>query len=237
MTEQSRKALVIGANGNIGVAIVQRLHAEGIDVIGADLHPEIASEIKVIPVDITDEGSIIALKEKIVLEFGALDIVVNCSGIMEDPIDSTDVPLSDFTRNVQVNLIGAFLVSKTFIPTLLKSQAGRLIHFSSMLGAEGGSRLSAYSASKAGIIGLVKALGKEYAQTSLTINAVAPAAIDTRMFNTLGEERAKKQLSLIPMGRAGTVQEVAHLVNYIASPHTSFSTGYVFDVSGGRSVY
>lgn len=233
----SRTALVIGANGNLGQAITKKLLSEHIEVIGADLHEQPSIALPYFQVDITNEESVLALAEAVRSNTAVLDIVINCSGILEDPIDSTDIEVSSFVQNISVNLIGAFIISKTFIPLLLKSSAGRLIHFSSMLGTEGGPRLAAYSASKAGITGLVKSLGKEYAKTPLTINAIAPSAVDTEMLRALGEDRMRQQVSLIPMGRAAKVEEVAHLVNYVASPETSFSTGYVFDISGGRSVY
>lgn len=239
MSWQGRRVLVIAAGSGMGAAIVERLRAGGALVAAADLDGPSWRETDRanLIVDVTDAESVDAAVAASVSRFGGLDVVVNCAGIL-GPVEPTHLATTEtFRRIMEVDLVGAFHVTRAAIPALLESPSGRLIHVASIAGKEGNPQMSAYSAAKAGVIGLVKAVGKEYAATSMTVNAIAPASIDTPLLLGMSAERRAVQQSLIPMGRFGTVEEVAALVEFIGSDDASFTTGFVYDLSGGRATY
>jgi len=234
-----RRVLVIAAGSGMGAAIVDRLRATGAQVAAADLDSDAWREADPgnLPIDVTDAESVEAALATAEARFGGLDVVVNCAGIL-GPVEPTHLAdAATFRRVMEVDLVGAFQVTRAAIPRLLASASGRLIHIASIAGKEGNPQMAAYSAAKAGVIGLVKAVGREYAATSLTVNAIAPASIDTPLLLGMSEERRTVQRGLIPMGRFGTVEEVAALVEFVASEDASFTTGFVYDLSGGRATY
>lgn len=234
-----RRVLIVAAGSGMGSAIVDRFRAMGARVAAADLdRPEWReADADNLPIDVTDADSVQAAVDSAATRFGGLDVVVNCAGIL-GPVEPTHLADTEtFRRVMEVDLVGAFHVTRASIPSLLASQSGRLVHIASIAGKEGNPQMGAYSAAKAGVIGLVKAVGKEYAASTLTINAIAPASIDTPLLLGMSEERRAVQRSLIPMGRFGTIEEVAALVEFIASEEASFTTGFVYDLSGGRANY
>lgn len=233
-----RRVLVIGAASGIGAATAARFNLEGDAVVQADLPRDgwVGAEGR-IGIDVTSEESVHEGVASSIAAMGGLDVVVNCAGILGTVAPTLDLPADEFDRVLSVNLKGAFLVSHSVIPALLESDAGRLIHVASIAGKEGNPRMAAYSASKAGVLGLVKSLGKEFARTRLTVNAIAPASIDTPLIHEMSEERRSIQRDLIPAGRFGTPAEAAALISYIASEDAGFTTGFAYDLSGGRADY
>lgn len=220
----------------MGLATVERLRERVASVIVADLRRgDTPPSVPYLPVDVTDESSVAAAFAAAVELMGGIDVVVNTTGILGDIQSIEDETVAQFERLLTVNLTGAFIVSKLAIPELLRSRSGRLVHFSSTAGKEGVAKMPGYSASKAGIMGLVKALAKEYAHTSLTVNAVAPGKVESPMIAHTPPSEA--DLERIPMRRLGLPAEAGALVEYIVSPDASYTTGVVFDLSGGRATY
>ena len=169
---------------------------------------------------------------------GELDGLLNTTGITgETNLSTHEVNVQDFDRVYGVNLRGALLVTQAALPHMLQRGFGRILHIASIAGKEGNAGMAAYSSTKAGLIGLVKTMGKEYAATGVTINAMAPAVIQTPMVDVMPKEQVDYMTEKIPMQRTGTLQEVSDLVAFALSPNCSFTTGFTFDLSGGRAVY
>jgi NAD(P)-dependent dehydrogenase (short-subunit alcohol dehydrogenase family) len=233
------RCLVVGAASGIGQAAADRLSRNGNLVIRADLPsarwPGNDSRYPQLSVDIADSQSVQDAVVQAASLLGGLDVVVNTAGILGKVQPSSEETIEEFERLVRVNLTGAFALSKAVLPLMVENGYGRLIHFSSTAGKEGVPFMAGYSASKAGITGLVKALAKEYATTGVTVNAIAPGKIDTPLISD--KAPTPEDLQRIPMGRLGTPAEAAALVEFIASPEASYTTGFVFDLSGGRAVY
>lgn len=242
-------AVITGAADGIGRAIAERIVAEGGKValwdIKADLLKEREAEFKDIGgdvvtgvVDVSDEGQVKQGFAKVVGAFGRIDILVNSAGIV-GPTQTkvTDYPTEAFEQTFRVNLLGSFLSCKYVLPYMEKENYGRILLIASIAGKEGNPFMSGYSATKAGVIGLVKGLGKEYAHTGITVNGLAPAVIRTPMNADTDPEQLKYMASKIPMQRLGTVGEAASLATWIVSKEASFNTAFVFDLSGGRATY
>jgi len=188
--------------------------------------------------DVTDPGSAAAAVTRVREEYGGLEAVVNCAGITgQTNRPSHEVDLADFDEVVRINLHGAFVLSQAVLPGLLAAGYGRLLHVASIAGKEGNAGMVAYSASKAGLIGMVKAMGKEYAETGVTVNALAPAVVRTPLVDALPEATVTYMTDKIPMRRCATLDEVAEMIAFIVSPAASFTTGFTFDLSGGRATY
>lgn len=236
-----RGAIIVGASSGMGAAIARRLVADGIQVAALDLAtaqwPDDLGVAFTGAIDVTDATGVGDAIADATSRLEHLDIVVNCAGIL-GPVSATlDTDHDSFSGIVNLNLGGAFAVTRAALGHLVPRGYGRIIHIASIAGKEGNPQMAAYSASKAGVIGMVKAVGREYAGSGVTVNAIAPASIDTPLIQGMTAERREVQKSLIPMGRFGTVEEIAGLVAYIASPDSSFTTGFVFDASGGRATY
>jgi len=169
--------------------------------------------------------------------FGAVDILVNNAGISGPNMPLWDYPINEWRKVIEVDLVGPFLTCRAIIPLMLEKKTGRIVNVASVAGKEGNPSASAYSAAKAGVIALTKSLGKELADTEIRVNAVTPAAVKTDIFKQMTEEQIAYMLSKIPLGRFGTVEENASLIAWLCSPDCSFSTGAVFDTSGGRCTY
>ena len=236
--------LVTGAASGIGKQIAIDLCARGAKVVASDTNLPALQEIShkhsmaVYEVDFLDEKSIVDLVSKVETEVGAISAVVNCVGILGkngDPIESLDI--QDFDYVYAVNLRGAVILTKAVIAGMAQRGYGRILHIASISGKEGNPYLVAYSATKAGLIGMVKSVGKEYATTGITINAMAPALIESPMSASFSEQQMAALKSKIPMERLGKGQEVADLAAWIISPACSFTTGFTFDLSGGRATY
>lgn len=242
-----RRAVVTGGARGMGFAVAKRFLASGASVslwdVGEDdldaARQRLATRGTVVSrvVDVADYARVERGAESTAAELGGIDLLVNCAGIAGVNAALTDYPL-DVWRQVQhVNLDGTFHVCRAVVPYMLQGGYGRIVNVSSMAGKDGNPNASAYSVSKAGVIALTKSLGKELAQTGIRVNAIAPAVIETEMLADVTEEQIGYMLSKIPMGRAGTVEEVAAMVAWMCSEECSFTTAAVFDLSGGRATY
>ena len=227
---KNRTAVVTGGMIGIGAAIVKRLEASGARVAIWDVNgPE--------KVDVTDQESIDRALKKTLASFGKIDVLVNNAGIAGPTVPVVEYPVADWKRVIDIDLHGPFLVSRVVVPHMVKAGYGRIVNIASIAGKEGNPNAAAYAAAKGGLIAFTKALGKELAQTGVLVNCVAPAAAQTAILDQVTPEFAKFMLSKIPMGRFVKVEEIAALVCWLASEDCSFSTGGVFDISGGRATY
>lgn len=242
-------AVVIGGGAGIGRATSKLLAVRGVDVTVIDRDGEaaesVASEIRqaggtahAATADVTDESALRAAFDGAVQRCGTVHAVINSAGI-QGPLGrrSHEVEVEEFERTLSVNLTPGLVIARVAIPHFLAAGYGRIVHVASIAGKEGNPQMIGYSASKAGLIGLVKAQGKEYSQDGITINAVAPAVIRTPFLDTQPSSVVDYMLEKIPMGRTGTLTEVAEMLAFIASPAASFTTGFTFDLSGGRATY
>jgi len=242
-------AVVVGAGAGIGRATATLLAARGMAVACLDRDErstaETAEKIRVAggtasagAADVTDAVSVHAAFRSAAEAHGRIHAAVNCAGV-QGPLGkpSHQVALDDFDRTYAVNLRGALVVTQAAIPHMLPHRYGRIVHVASIAGKEGNPNMIGYSATKAGMIGMVKAQGKEYARDGITVNALAPAVIDTGFLTTQPDDVVRYMLEKIPMGRAGTVEEAASLIAWVVSPESSFTTGFTFDLSGGRATY
>ncbi|MFY9694580.1 MAG: SDR family NAD(P)-dependent oxidoreductase [Xanthobacteraceae bacterium] len=242
-----RTAIVTGAARGIGYATAQKLLAAGAavalwDVDAAALDKAVASlkqgdRVHAAVVDVTDEASIAAAVEVLIRDFGRIDILVNNAGITGGNAPLWQLEPQAWRRVVEVNLVGPYLVCRAVVPHMIAAGYGRIVNIASIAGKDGNPNASHYSASKAGLIGLTKSLGKELATTGVLVNCITPAAAKTELFGQMSEAHIGYMLSKIPMGRFVTVDEIAAMVAWLASEACSFSTGAVFDISGGRAVY
>ncbi len=246
---EKRVALVTGAATGLGKAIAYRLAEEGCQVVLADrdeprLHEtyaEFAQKSFVAShhlLDIAQEASVQTLVQNLTKEHGRLDVLVNSAGIVgPNGKKITDVSLDDYEHTYQVNLRGAFLITKYVLPLMEQRDYGRILLIASIAGKEGNAGMCAYSSTKAGVIGLVKSVGKEFAETNITVNGLAPAVIRTSMVDAMNPKQVAYMTDKIPMKRCGTLEEVAALVAFIVSEENGFTTGFTYDMSGGRATY
>lgn len=223
-----RLAVVTGALSGIGKATAARLAADGVNVIGVDV---VAGADEV--VDVSDSEQVTALAARL----GPVDILVNSAGIVGPNCPLMQVEREEWERTFSVNVHGTFATCRAFAPGMTERGWGRIVNLASIAGKEGNANLSAYSSSKAAVIAMTKALGKELATTGVLVNAVAPAVIETPMNANTSPETLARLASLIPMGRLGNAEEVAELIAWLSSEACSFSTGAVYDISGGRATY
>ena len=227
---KGRTAVVTGGMVGIGAAIVKRLEASGAKVAIWDVNgPD--------KVDVTDQGSIDRALKKALASLGKIDVLVNNAGIAGPTVPVVEYPIEDWKRVIDIDLHGPFFVSRVVVPHMVKAGYGRIVNIASIAGKEGNPNAAAYAAAKGGLIAFTKALGKELATTGVLVNCVAPAAAQTAILDQVTPEFAKFMLSKIPMGRFVLVEEVAALVCWLASEDCGFSTGAVFDISGGRATY
>lgn len=220
--------MVTGALSGIGKATAARLAADGVNVIGVDV---VAGADEV--VDVSDSEQVTALAARL----GPVDILVNSAGIVGPNCPLMQVEREEWERTFSVNVHGTFATCRAFAPGMTERGWGRIVNLASIAGKEGNPNLSAYSSSKAAVIAMTKALGKELATTGVLVNAVAPAVIETPMNANTSPETLARLASLIPMGRLGNAEEVAELIAWLSSEACSFSTGAVYDISGGRATY
>ena len=237
-----RRAIVTGGASGIGWAVTKRLVDEGARVRVWDKGPlpEDAPSAPVLAaqtVDLTDPSAVEDATAAAVKDIGGIDILVCSAGIAGENHLLCDYPVDHWRDVFDINVHGLFYCNRYVAPHMTAAGYGRIVNIASIAGKEGNPTASAYSASKAAVIGLTKSLGKELATTGVTVNSVTPAAVRTPIFEQVSEAHIQYMLSKIPMGRLGLVDEIAALVCWLASEECSFSTGAVFDVSGGRAVY
>jgi len=223
-----KRALITGGARGLGAATAARLRADGVEVITVDLAGDVDATL-----DITDEQAVTALAARV----GAVDILINSAGIVGPNMPLVDTTTADWRTTLEVNVLGTVGMMRAFVPGMVERGWGRVVNFASMAGKDGNPNLAAYSASKAAVIALTKSAGKELATTGVLVNAIAPAVIATPMNDTTAPEVLAHITSLIPMKRVGQASEVAELVAWLASEKVSFSTGAVYDISGGRATY
>lgn len=242
-------AVIAGGARGIGRGIVERLLVEGASVHIWDIsqeHIENCSQLLALyekhmltsVIDITDEAAVRESIDGVIKNEGKIDIMVNCAGIVGQtniPIDKYDTEI--FNRVMEVNITGPFLLTKYVIPHMAQRGYGRILHIASIGGKEGNPGMIAYAASKSGLMGLIKGAGKEFAESGVTINGIAPAVIATEFNENTDPAMVKYMTDKIPMKRMGTIEETAALACWIVSSEASFNTGYIFDLSGGRATY
>jgi len=243
----AKTAVVTGGASGIGKAIVERLAREGAHVaifdrdqkaLDAVAKPLAGFGVEAHRVDIVDEPAVAAAMDALVGRRGRLDVVVNCAAVVGPTATLiTEVSLDDFEQVLEVTLLGSFVVAKQALVQMRKTNQGRILLFASIAGKEGNAGMCAYSSTKAGVIGLVKSIGKEFATSGITVNAIAPAVIRTPMVEATHPDQVKYMTDKIPAKRTGTLDEAAALACWIVSDEASFCTGFTFDLSGGRAVY
>jgi 2-dehydro-3-deoxy-L-rhamnonate dehydrogenase (NAD+) len=242
-----RHAVVTGGGQGIGLAIATRLLASGASVSLWDRDQEVlGSALKELgkvgtvsaeTVDVSIPESVMVGTEETIKKYGKIDILVANAGIAGPNYKSWDYPIDEWKRVIDINLNGVFLCCRAVVPHMLRQHYGRIVNVASIAGKEGNPNASAYSASKAGVIAFTKSLGKEAAGENIAVNCITPAAARTRIFEQITQEHIDFMLSKIPIGRFGLVEEMAGMIAWLASEECSFSTGAVFDLSGGRATY
>jgi 2-dehydro-3-deoxy-L-rhamnonate dehydrogenase (NAD+) len=225
-----RTAIVTGGLQGIGAAIAKRLKDSGAKVAVWDLDGSPK-------VDVSDFQSVKNSTEKAIGDLGKIDVLVNNAGVAGQNVPTVDYPIEEWERVLRVNLTSQFLCCRAVAPKMVKAKYGRIVNIASVAGKEGNPNAVAYSASKAGVISLTKSLGKELAQAGVLVNCVTPAAAKTAIFEQMTKQHIDYMLAKIPMARFVEVDEIAALVCWLASEDCSFSTGGVFDISGGRATY
>lgn len=242
-----RKAIVTGGARGIGYSIAERLLQSGASVCLWDMDKDALAEAKAalsssgdvesVQVNITDEASVEAATQASLAAMGKLDILVNNAGIAGTNAKVWETPAAEWRRVVDINLNGPFLCCRAVVPHLLKNGYGRIVNIASVAAKEGNPNAGHYSASKAGVVALTKSLGKELATSNILVNCVTPAVIETDILKQLTQQHVDYMLSKIPMNRFGQRHEAAAMVAWLSSEDCSFSTGAVFDLSGGRATY
>lgn len=240
-------AIVTGGARGIGYAISQRLLQSGAKValwdMDADAMAQAEKELNApgknmsAKVDITNEKEVDAALAATEKQLGAVDILINNAGIAGPTVKLWEYSPADFRKVVEIDLVGPFLCCRALVPGMMKRGYGRIVNIASIAGKEGNANASAYSAAKAGVIGLTKSLGKELANHGIMVNCITPAAAKTDIFKQISQQHIDFMLSKIPMGRFVDVKEIAAMAAWLSSGDCSFTTGGVFDISGGRAVY
>ena len=245
---EDQTAIVTGAAEGLGYGIAKRLGSEGASVVIVDMNGEAAEQAskslgergiaaEVVIGDVGDEDTARRAARIAADRWGRIDILVNNAGIAGHSANVWDLSVEEMDRVYRTNLRGVFSFCHHVIPYMLERDYGRIVNIASIAGKEGNPKAVPYSATKAGVIGLTKSIGKELARTGVRVNCVTPAVVRTRILEQLTQEHIDYMISKIPMGRTGEVSEVAALVAWLSSMECSFSTGAVFDISGGRATY
>ncbi len=244
---EQRVGIVTGGARGIGYSIAERLLKEGASVCLWDMDAATLAEAKTslgypekvstAQVDVTREASVAAAVQSTLSTWGKIDLLINNAGIAGNNAKLWEMSPGDWQRVIDINLTGPFLTCRAVVPQLLKNGYGRIVNIASIAGKEGNPNASHYSASKAGVIALTKSLGKELATSNILVNCITPAVIETDILQQCTPEHVQYMLSKIPMNRFGQKHEAAALVAWLCSEDCSFTTGAVFDLSGGRATY
>jgi 3-oxoacyl-[acyl-carrier protein] reductase len=240
-----RAAVVTGGAAGIGLAVAQRLSASGAlvalwdrdDAALAQAKSSLGGTALTCALDVSDPSAVERVTQDSVAALGGIDILVCSAGITGPNMPTWEYPVEDWKKVFDVNVHGLFYCNRAVVPVMQKKNYGRIVNIASVAGKEGNPNAPAYSASKAAVIGLTKSLGKELAKSGIRVNCVTPAAVRTAIFDQMTQQHIDFMLSKIPLGRFGGVDEIAALVCWLASEDCSFSTGAVFDASGGRATY
>ena len=239
----NRVAIVTGGAQGFGLAIVKRFLQSGAEVIILDKDEKLLKELKLdhnvhkIVTDVTDYQSVEKATKESISKYDKIDILVNNAGIAGPSFKTWEYPLEDWQQVIDIDLNGVFYCCKSIVPSMIENNYGRIVNVASIAGKEGNPNAMPYSAAKAGVIALTKSLGKELADKNIAVNCVTPAAAKTRIFDQISEEHINYMLSKIPRNRFAKVDELASLISWMVSEENSFTTGAVFDLSGGRATY
>ena len=242
---KDRTAAVTGGAAGIGLAVARRLAASGARVALWDRDEKMLADAKAaigggtlaFALDVTDADAVQRVTQSTAAALGGIDALVCSAGITGPNVPLAEYPVDAWKQVFDVNVHGVFLCNRAVVPVMRNKDYGRIVNIASVAGKEGNPNASAYSASKAAVIGLTKSLGKELARTGIRANCVTPAAVRTAIFDQMSQQHIDFMLGKIPLGRFGTVDEIAAMVCWLASEDCSFSTGAVFDLSGGRATY
>ncbi len=233
---EGRAALVTGGASGIGAATVERLRASGAKVAAFDLREAEGADLAIAG-DVTKSADLDAAVERVTKELGRLDILVCSAGVSGDSLKTLDVSDEEWNRVFAINSSGVFYANRAAIRVMEPARYGRIVNVASIAGKEGNPMACAYSASKASVIAMTKAIAKDVAAAGILVNSVAPAVIDSPMLGDMSQEHVDYMVARIPLGRMGRPDEVAGLIAFLASEELAFSTGACFDLSGGRAVY
>jgi NAD(P)-dependent dehydrogenase (short-subunit alcohol dehydrogenase family) len=234
---KGRVALVTGGAGDIGTAVARRLLGDGARVATLDLRSADLDGVLSLCGDVSRSDDVEQTVARVESELGPLDILICAAGVSGDSLRTTDVSDGEWSRVFSINCDGVFFANRAAARVMVPRGYGRMVNVASIAGKEGNPMAAAYSASKAAVIAMTKSIGKDLAETGVLVNCVAPAVIQTRMLGDMSEEHIGYMIERIPMRRLGRPEEVAALIVFLASEECSFSTGAVFDLSGGRATY
>ena len=232
-----RVALVTGAASGIGAAVAARLLAEGAKVATLDLAAPSLEGVLALTGDVSASADVDAAVAQVTAELGPIDVLVCSAGVSGSSLRTQDVSDAEWKKVMAINADGVFWCNRAVAPGMAERGYGRIVNVASIAGKEGNPMAAAYSASKAAVIALTKAVGKDFARTGVSVNCVAPAVIETAMLGDMSQEHVDYMVEKIPMGRMGSADEVAALICWLASEECSFSTGATYDISGGRATY
>jgi 2-dehydro-3-deoxy-L-rhamnonate dehydrogenase (NAD+) len=232
-----RVALVTGGASGIGAATIERLRAGGAKAAVFDVDPQQADGDLVVQGNVTRSADLDAAVERVVRELGKLDVLVCCAGVSGESLKTVDVSDEEWNRVFAVNANGVFYANRAAIRAMEPNGYGRIVNVASIAGKEGNPMAGAYSSSKAAVIAMTKAIGKDVADTGILVNCVAPAVIETPMLGDMTQDHVDYMVGRIPLGRMGRPDEVAALIAFLASEELAFATGACYDLSGGRAVY
>jgi 3-oxoacyl-[acyl-carrier protein] reductase len=246
MNFKGQVAVITGAASGIGLAVAKQLLEDEAQVVLLDINKEVLEKVfgafpqqaMIFGTDITDQSAVKTAVGAAAAHWGRIDILINCAGITGvTNIKSHEVDTDNLQQVFNINFMASFYTAHAVLPYMIRQQYGRILHLASIAGKEGNVGMLAYSASKAAVIGMTKVQGKEYGEMGITVNALAPAVIRTPMVDALPDEQVKYMTDKIPMKRCGTLKEVVDMITFIVSPANSFTTGFTFDLSGGRATY